>query len=721
MRCKIVHHNVRNWVNPLYKNALSNIYLKEDPEVVTINSHSITHQDKHVKLFNYSGHTQNRGQHSGVAILIKKSIPHTFHTDTTNKNIMAATIMLHQTKLTIITFYRPFRQDTLPLVDLQKFINYGNPTIILTDANIKNTHYGHRTTDDLGHLLERFNIQHNLHFLGPRFYTFFSFNTKGKPDLIFGNTQFLQLAHSITEGPRNPASDHIPIITTISTTPLAIPIQPRFNYNRANWEGFRTHMETFNIPNITNKNTEEIDILWDNLTEHIMRGANIYIPKTKYKIIPAQTHSNRTRTLLRIYNSRHNLYKQHMTIEQAQILNNIKQHIKSSLHKDLCDFWSNRIDKIEEFKLINDPKNMYKNIRKLMGTENRNLGTFLIHRGMEIHNMRDQANVFAETWENIMKPNPPRDTPDVHSNIQYVNNWNLKNQQQISPHPSVNLDLLEKDHPLTTPITMAEISNIFNKIKSRATGPQGISKEILEKTPIQTGITMTRLFNAILATGYIPTNFKNSNIFLIHKQGKPSTDPTSYRPIALINLIAKIFEKLVANRLRTFLESSNQMNPSQFGFRPGRTTEDIIYTTLYYLDSYQKLRKKTASASLDVEKAFDRVWHQGLIYKIYNHYNFPKITKKLLSHYIIRRKYNIIHGSAISRPFYSEAGVPQGSALSPTLYTLYTNDTPNPLDPRTLTLQYADDLTILTQRTSIHFLRTAIQEELTHLDNYQAK
>ena len=272
----------------------------------------------------------------------------------------------------------------------------------------------------------------------------------------------------------------------------------------------------------------------------------------------------------------------------------------------------------------------------------------------------------------------------------------MQNEHNISPHPTINLNLLKRNHPLTTPITITEVSKIFNKIKSRATGPQGTTKQIIEKTPIKTGIAIKRLFNITLATGHFSKDFKNANIFLIHKPSKPSTDPTSYRPISLINLLAKMLEKIIAFRLRIYLETTTQMNPTQYGFRPGKSIEHIIYTTLYFVDSYQKLTKKTASASLDVEKAFDWVWHQGLIYKIFNQYNLPQITKNLLSHIIIERKYNIIHGYASSRQFQSEAGVPQGSALSPTLYTLYTNDTPNPIDPRTITLQYADDVTILT-------------------------
>ena len=128
------------------------------------------------------------------------------------------------------------------------------------------------------------------------------------------------------------------------------------------------------------------------------------------------------------------------------------------------------------------------------------------------------------------------------------------------------------------------------------------------------------MFNAILVTGYYPSSFKHANIFLIQKPGKPSTEPTSYRPIALINLHGKMFEKIIANKLRTYLEKTIKMNPTHYGFRPGRSTENIIHTTLYYLDSYQKLNKKTAS--LDVEKAFDCVCHQNYkMVKYLNHLN----------------------------------------------------------------------------------------------------
>ena len=120
-------------------------------------------------------------------------------------------------------------------------------------------------------------------------------------------------------------------------------------------------------------------------------------------------------------------------------------------------------------------------------------------------------------------------------------------------------------------------------------------------------------------------------------------------------------------------------------------------------------------------KAFDTVWHDGLVCKIFNHYNLPILTKKLLSNFLTNRHYQIILNNAYSKTFSSKAGVPQGSVLSPLLYILYTNDTPQSIHRNTEYFQYADDVTVLTHSNAYTQLNNIINKELDNINLYQSK
>ena len=720
MRIHLIHQNVRCWSNYTNAQILSNYYLSKDPDVITINGHSISQQHKNIKLLNYSGFTKNKQAHSGVAILIKSNIQHIFHTNTFNKNIMAATIYTMKGKVTIITFYRPPRDNFLPLMDLQSLLNLNNPTIILADTNIFNKHFGHPRTDKLGRTLHKFMVEKDLHFLGPHFKTYFQGTQKGKPDLIFCNTQFLQLATHIKEGDRLVASDHIPIHVTFSSNPIAIPSDPKFNFNRADWPSFRKHMEELELPNLIKKDTHEIDKHWEILMDHIMEGANKYIPKTNFKIIPAFTPSTKTRNLQNIYIQRHNLYKHNLTEYTKNILNNIQGHIKTSMEADLQQYWTNKLKELEEYKLQKDPKKLFRTAKNLMGTPNFNKGTYLLHNNKQIHDIQEQADIFAGTWEEIMTQNKVSPDPIIQQHFTDINIWKFSHLFDIIPHYTIDFNRLDKTNPIIAPIRLIDTINFMNKIKSQTAGPSGLNTIIIKHTPKKTAIHVTRLLNASLCTGHFPKPFKKANIFLILKPLKPPTDPKSYRPISLLEPFSKLFEKILTYRLRNHLEG-RQMNPNQYGFRPDRSTEQIIHLSLQYLDLYHSKRKKTASISLDVAKAFDTVWHDGLIFKIFNHYNLPGLIKKILSNFLTDRLYTIIHNSTHSRQFTSKAGVPQGSVLAPLLYILYTNDTPQTLHQNSVCLQYADDITILTHSHQYSHLNNIIKKEINNIHQYQAK
>ena len=258
MKLKICHHNVRHW--GIHKNMLANYYISHDIDIITINSHGLNTENKEfIKIFGYSNITTGNQLHAGSAILIKSKYTHTHYRSNIDINSSYSIINTDKGELIIYTFYRPPRVKLLPLFEIKKVLQLNLPVIILTDANIHHKEFGHKHNDDLGIQFKYFTNKNNLYFLGPNFNTYFSAINKGKPDLVFGNTLLSKFAINITPSDRLPTSDHIPTHVEINSNPIAIPSEPRFNYNRANWEGFRLDLNKIKLPNTNNISTDELD------------------------------------------------------------------------------------------------------------------------------------------------------------------------------------------------------------------------------------------------------------------------------------------------------------------------------------------------------------------------------------------------------------------------------------------------------------------------------
>ncbi|KAJ0175982.1 hypothetical protein K1T71_008156 [Dendrolimus kikuchii] len=179
---------------------------------------------------------------------------------------------------------------------------------------------------------------------------------------------------------------------------------------------------------------------------------------------------------------------------------------------------------------------------------------------------------------------------------------------------------------------------------------------------------------------------------MLPKPGKDRRLPASYRPITLLSHLAKLFERLLLRRLAPRIEPRAE----QFGFRGSHSTTLQLTRILHHLAHELNHDRSTIAVFLDVEKAFDRVWHEGLIAKLLSTETPPAIVK-LVASFLRGRDFFVSVEQTTSQKRTISAGVPQGSCLSPALYGLYTDDVPTlegTLAPgeRDVTLAlYADD------------------------------
>ncbi len=158
---------------------------------------------------------------------------------------------------------------------------------------------------------------------------------------------------------------------------------------------------------------------------------------------------------------------------------------------------------------------------------------------------------------------------------------------------------------------------------------------------------MINIYNACLSAGYFPTIFKKAIIKFIPKENKNHKNALNYRPISLLEVPGKIFEKLLLSRLDAYISDNNIIKDRQHGFRKLKGITAAIAT------AYEKVSQNLAEGNQvfvvlrDVAKAFDKVWHAGLIYKLM-HLGLPPRLEKILINFLHHRTAKISIGSELS-------------------------------------------------------------------------
>lgn len=250
---------------------------------------------------------------------------------------------------------------------------------------------------------------------------------------------------------------------------------------------------------------------------------------------------------------------------------------------------------------------------------------------------------------------------------------------------------------------------------SKSAGIDGISPRILKKCAPALYKPIHHLFMLSLSQHYLPLEWRQHLITPIFKSGNKSS-VCNYRPISLLCVISKVFEKIIYIKMVPFV--SNFISSSQFGFRPKHSTTQQL---LVLLSAMQDSFCSTSQADiiyLDFKKAFDSVPHNELLVKLWS-LGITGTLWKWLRAYIHDRYQCVRVGQSTSKLLPVLSGVPQGSILGPLLFLIYVNDLPSVARHSRLFL-YADDAKCLKNVFSLSDCH-CLQEDLLLLSSWSQK